>query len=105
MEKIVAADGRWTEDIWRLQCGCLTPDHAIDLCVDKVDGQRQAFMAARYSKVGWKSWRERLSDIWHILRGQEIHIDDFPFRPEDFKPLADLFTELHELDAQLIHDK
>jgi len=97
MEKIVAAvKGIWDEDIWRLQCACLTPDHAIDISVDLENGKRQPFIAARWNKIAWKSWRERLADMWHILRGQEIHVDDFVFREEDFKPLSDLFLEMYE---------
>jgi hypothetical protein len=98
MEKIIAAKERWTSDIWRLQCRCLTPDHAIDLEVEKEGGKREPCLTARYTKVAWKSWWERLADMWHILRGQEVHLDDFVFREEDFEPLASLFAEMHEVD-------
>lgn len=75
------------EVIYRFQCDCSTPSHAIDLSVHK-DGS--GYIVITF----WARRRfiERVKWAWKMLRTGEGYERDFCIRPDDFPELLKVIS-------------
>ena len=80
----------------RFACSCLHPAHSLDVVIEFLPDKKVDSLLLEFSEryiCGQMTFKEKLSNAWKLLRGEEIYDHSIYIRAEDVQDLINLLKK------------